>query len=115
MKAQQTMVDTIANNLANVNTNGFKRTQIDFQDRLSCRHNFIVFCACCRPTGETGVGIAGKDSEGDVGKLSPGITSEHNARQAKRTLPFSLVFGKRLRCRQILIDFADPNGNVSFL
>jgi flagellar basal-body rod protein FlgG len=34
MNAQQMMVDTIANNLANINTNGFKRSQIDFQDLL---------------------------------------------------------------------------------
>ena len=34
MTAQQMMVDVIANNLANVNTNGFKRSQIDFQDLL---------------------------------------------------------------------------------
>lgn len=34
MTAQQKMVDVIANNLANVNTNGFKRSQIDFQDLL---------------------------------------------------------------------------------
>jgi len=34
MKAQQFSVDTIANNLANVNTNGFKRTQLSFQDLL---------------------------------------------------------------------------------
>lgn len=34
MTAQQTMVDVIANNLANVNTNGFKRTQVNFQDLL---------------------------------------------------------------------------------
>lgn len=34
MTAQQLMVDTIANNLANINTNGFKRSQIDFQDLL---------------------------------------------------------------------------------
>jgi flagellar basal-body rod protein FlgG len=34
MDAQQTMLDTIANNLANVNTNGFKRTQVNFQDLL---------------------------------------------------------------------------------
>jgi flagellar basal-body rod protein FlgG len=34
MTAQQMMVDTIANNLANVNTNGFKRSQIDFQDLI---------------------------------------------------------------------------------
>ncbi|MBL7188326.1 MAG: flagellar basal-body rod protein FlgG [Phycisphaerae bacterium] len=34
MTAQQTMVDVIANNLANVNTAGFKRSQINFQNLL---------------------------------------------------------------------------------
>jgi flagellar basal-body rod protein FlgG len=34
MTAQQMTVDTIANNLANINTNGFKRTQLAFQDLL---------------------------------------------------------------------------------
>jgi flagellar basal-body rod protein FlgG len=34
MEAQQMMVDVIANNLANINTTGFKRSQIDFQDLL---------------------------------------------------------------------------------
>ena len=34
MSAQQMMVDVIANNLANINTTGFKRSQIDFQDLL---------------------------------------------------------------------------------
>ena len=34
MIAQQTMVDTIANNLANVNTTGFKRSQVNFKDLL---------------------------------------------------------------------------------
>jgi flagellar basal-body rod protein FlgG len=34
MKGQQLYVDTIANNLANVNTTGFKRSQIAFQDLL---------------------------------------------------------------------------------
>lgn len=34
MTGQQTMVDVIANNLANVNTNGFKKSSIDFQDLL---------------------------------------------------------------------------------
>ena len=34
MTAQQTMVDIIANNLANINTSGFKRSQINFQDLL---------------------------------------------------------------------------------
>jgi flagellar basal-body rod protein FlgG len=34
MTAQQMMIDVIANNLANINTTGFKRSQIDFQDLL---------------------------------------------------------------------------------
>ncbi|MBN1817616.1 MAG: flagellar basal-body rod protein FlgG [Sedimentisphaerales bacterium] len=34
MDAQQTMVDVIANNLANVNTNGFKTSTVNFQDLL---------------------------------------------------------------------------------
>jgi flagellar basal-body rod protein FlgG len=34
MGAQQMMVDVTANNLANINTTGFKRSQIDFQDLL---------------------------------------------------------------------------------
>jgi flagellar basal-body rod protein FlgG len=34
MAAQQMMVDVTANNLANINTNGFKRSQLEFQDLL---------------------------------------------------------------------------------
>jgi flagellar basal-body rod protein FlgG len=34
MQVQQLTVDVIANNLANANTSGFKRSQIDFQDLL---------------------------------------------------------------------------------
>ncbi len=34
MKTQQTMVDTIANNIANVNTAGFKKAQASFEDLL---------------------------------------------------------------------------------
>ena len=34
MEAQQLNIDVIANNLANVNTTGFKRTRVDFQDLL---------------------------------------------------------------------------------
>src|SRR3989339_115823 len=34
MKAQEVRVDVIANNLANVNTSGFKKTQAQFQDLL---------------------------------------------------------------------------------
>lgn len=34
MAAQQMLVDVIANNLANINTTGFKRSQVNFQDLL---------------------------------------------------------------------------------
>ncbi len=34
MSAQSTSIDTVANNLANINTNGFKRNHLDFQDLL---------------------------------------------------------------------------------
>lgn len=34
MRAQQTNIDVISNNLANVNTTGFKRSRADFQDML---------------------------------------------------------------------------------
>jgi flagellar basal-body rod protein FlgG len=32
MKAQKILLDVTANNLANVNTNGFKRSHVDFAD-----------------------------------------------------------------------------------
>ncbi len=34
MRAQETLIDVTANNLANVNTNGFKRHHVDFADLL---------------------------------------------------------------------------------
>ena len=34
MTAQQTKIDVISNNLANVNTTGFKKSRVDFQDLL---------------------------------------------------------------------------------
>ncbi len=34
VKSQQTNIDTIANNLANVNTEGFKKSRMDFKDAL---------------------------------------------------------------------------------
>ncbi len=34
MKAQEQLIDVTSNNIANVNTNGFKRSQVDFADLL---------------------------------------------------------------------------------
>ncbi|MBL4850145.1 MAG: flagellar basal-body rod protein FlgG [Planctomycetes bacterium] len=49
MKAQQMTVDVIANNLANANTAGFKRSQIDFQD--------LLYDTIERPGVQTSAGI----------------------------------------------------------
>jgi len=49
MTAQQMIVDTIANNLANINTVGFKRSQIDFQD--------LMYVKLREPGQETNAGI----------------------------------------------------------
>src|SRR5437868_11986126 len=34
LNAQTTLVDNTANNIANVNTNGFKKSELDFQDLI---------------------------------------------------------------------------------
>ena len=61
MSAQQMMVDTIANNLANINTTGFKRSQINFQDLLYVTMNEAgteVASGIVTPTGlEIGSGV----------------------------------------------------------
>jgi len=61
MSAQQMMVDVTANNLANINTNGFKRSQIDFQDLLYVRMKEFgseVSPGVLAPTGtEVGSGV----------------------------------------------------------
>ncbi|MCE5326332.1 MAG: flagellar basal-body rod protein FlgG [Planctomycetaceae bacterium] len=49
MAAQQMIVDTIANNLANINTVGFKRTQMDFQD--------LMYLRLAEPGRETASGV----------------------------------------------------------
>jgi flagellar basal-body rod protein FlgG len=61
MMAQQTLVDVIANNLANVNTTGYKQSQIQFQDLLYARQKEAgteVAPGINAPTGlEVGSGV----------------------------------------------------------
>ncbi len=62
MQAQQTQIDVIANNLANVNTMGFKKSRIDFEDLMyremaQTHASPLVRAAQERPVG-VGVGIA---------------------------------------------------------
>jgi flagellar basal-body rod protein FlgG len=49
MKGQQTTVDVLANNIANVNTNGFKRSRVNFADLLYVN---------LRPAGDSAQGVA---------------------------------------------------------
>ena len=49
MTAQQMIVDVIANNLANINTSGFKRSQVDFQD--------LMYLKLAQAGGETASGV----------------------------------------------------------
>jgi flagellar basal-body rod protein FlgG len=53
MMAQQTMIDVIANNLANVNTTGFKRSRVSFQDV------FYELVKGPRPSGDLSGGTLG--------------------------------------------------------
>ncbi|MCK4913866.1 MAG: flagellar basal-body rod protein FlgG [Planctomycetes bacterium] len=61
MTAQQTMVDLVANNLANINTTGFKRSQIDFQDLVYIKSREVgteVASGVISPSGiEIGSGV----------------------------------------------------------
>ncbi len=61
MTGQQMMVDVIANNLANINTTGFKRSQINFQDLLYVKMNQAgaeIASGVNSPTGlEIGSGV----------------------------------------------------------
>jgi len=59
MQAQQTQVDVISNNLANVNTAGFKKNRVSFEDLLYrniARYNGVVGDA--QSVSRLGVGAA---------------------------------------------------------
>jgi flagellar basal-body rod protein FlgG len=75
MQAQQLNVDTIANNLANVNTSGFKKGKVAFSDlmvsesaRLLPGSQGVAPLSAERPLG-AGVGVAGVSKLFDVGDL----------------------------------------------
>jgi len=61
MTAQQMNIDVIANNLANINTTGFKRSQIDFKDLIYVKQQEFgteIYAGTYSPGGiETGSGV----------------------------------------------------------
>lgn len=76
MQSQQTNVDTIANNLANVNTPGFKKGRVSFSDLVSQdttpvstgSADLVINLAAAARTG-VGVGIASMGRVLDVGDM----------------------------------------------
>jgi flagellar basal-body rod protein FlgG len=62
MQAQQTQIDVIANNLANINTMGFKKSRVDFEDLMyremaRTRTSMLPIYDTRRPIG-VGVGVS---------------------------------------------------------
>ena len=78
MAAQQLNVDTIANNLANVNTPGYKKTRVEFQDLLY---------QTVKPAGSINEGEAVSPTELQVGTgtrpvaVRSGLAETSSARQ----------------------------------
>ena len=59
MNAQQLNIDTVANNLANVNTTGFKRSRVSFEDLLYRQVQVAPSAVANRPAmGRMGMGTA---------------------------------------------------------
>lgn len=75
MKTQQFRLDVISNNLANVNTNGFKKSRVDFQDLI---YQQLSPATQNRPTGidvGTGARVAGTLGQFQQGPL---LSSENS-------------------------------------
>ena len=58
MQSQQLNLDVIANNLANVNTTGFKKSKIEFQD--------LLYQTTRAPGAEAGNGLDSEDRDADA-------------------------------------------------
>ncbi|MHC5068743.1 MAG: flagellar hook-basal body complex protein, partial [Planctomycetota bacterium] len=72
MSAQQTNVDVISNNIANVNSVGFKRQRVDFQD---------MFYEVVRAPGA---------QAGDGGRVPSGVQLGHGVRVSGTPRSFSM-------------------------
>jgi len=72
MHAQQTNVDVISNNLANVNTAGFKKNRVSFEDliyRETTRQNGLAGSSDSVHRLGVGTGIAGTGKVFTMGEL----------------------------------------------
>ncbi|MDH5325996.1 MAG: flagellar basal-body rod protein FlgG [Gammaproteobacteria bacterium] len=72
MQAQQTQIDVISNNLANVNTAGFKKSRVDFQDlmyrQLNPAFNSLEALASSNGVG-LGTAVSSTSKDFSVGEM----------------------------------------------
>lgn len=78
MSAQMTHLDVVANNLANVNTTGFKKSRADFQDLL-----YQTLAGPGESTGPDSMDPTG--SQVGVGVKLAGVTKQHTTGSLERT------------------------------
>jgi flagellar basal-body rod protein FlgG len=81
MIAQQLNMDNVAHNLANVNTTGFKRSRVDFQDLLYQTHRLAGTPVAVGPHVPTGIQIGvGSNPTATQKIFTPGSLKETNNR-----------------------------------
>lgn len=77
MNAQQTNIDVISNNIANVNTTGFKKDRAEFQDLMYESLNFSAGATTADTTNPTGIDVGlGVRVEGVLKTFSQGNLRE---------------------------------------
>ena len=117
MAAQQAMVDSIANNLANINTNGYKRTQVNFQDLLYLKIREAgreIASGVTAPSGleiGSGVRMASTNKVFTVGQLQNTSRSLDVAIQGDGFFEVTLPNGERRYTRDGSIQM-DANGQL---
>jgi flagellar basal-body rod protein FlgG len=117
MAAQQTMVDSIANNLANINTNGYKRAQVNFQDLLYLKIREAgreIASGVTAPSGleiGSGVRMASTNKVFTVGQLQNTSRSLDIAIQGDGFLEVTLPNGDKRYTRDGSIQM-DANGEL---
>ncbi|GMA88909.1 hypothetical protein GCM10025868_41590 [Angustibacter aerolatus] len=83
MRANQTMMDTVGNNIANVNTTGFKSSNTVFQDTLSQAHPELVRAHRHHRRPQPRTGRPRRPRRGHHHQLHPGRRADHRPRQRR--------------------------------
>lgn len=100
MQAQQLQVDTIAHNLANVNTLGFKKSRVDFHDLVTRMADQSMARQAGRPLDAAtqaglGVAVAGLSRQFEAGELRKTESNFDLAIQGEGLIELQLPDGTR--------------------